>query len=337
MDLAANEAIFTSRREGLSQDTLRLWHGPRCVILGSPVSYEDGIDSKTCRNRGIEIVRAISVTCEVLFQDAGSLNFALATNAASFAKEDQSVLSQYQVINECIAKGLRRLSADTSADPYGAYINKRKVSVALPKWFYDFLLFQGTLRVQTDLSLYDQVIRIGSNTKGKEALTSLNFELGRKIEIDKVKETLVQGFEEVLGVRFENKGLTKDEQRLTEKLYRVKYSLYKWNVNGQEPFLAGMGKTAVEVFVAYPPTSRCRELVRLVNEVASGMRDEVKVTIWMRGRGISQHGPNPAMSSALVNAEKASIIPSIIVNGELLFQQSVPSKKALKEAIVNAI
>jgi len=340
MNLAVNEAIFRSRRVGLTRDTLRLWQGPNSVVLGTSGSYRDDVNHEACRKYDIEIVRAVSVSCEVLYSDMGSLNFTVAVDAAPLKhliKNYQPVLSEYQILNEGIAKGLQRFGVDLKADPSVVYVDNRRISKALPLWFYDYMLFQGTLQINTDLDVYDEVIRTKRYPERKDVSTSLGRKLGKNIEVDEVKKALVQGFEERLGVRFEEQGLIEDEQKLIEKLYRVKYSLSKWNVKAREPFLIGMGKTTVEVFVAYPPTSMCRKLIELVRDVVSDLQDEVKVMIWMRGRGVYQHGPYPEMSSALRTAEKQSIIPVIIINGELKFRESVPSKEDLRKALLDAL
>lgn len=339
-NLAVNEAIFRSRREGLTQDTLRLWQSPNSVILGTSGSYGHDVNHEVCQKYGIKIVRAVSVSGEVLYQDMGSLNFTVAANATflkHLTQNYQPVLSEYQILNESVAKGLQRFGVDAKVDPSGIYIDNRRISKALPLWFYDFLLFQGTLQINTDLDVYDEVIGTEWYPKKKDATTSLSRELGKNIQIDEAKKALVQGFEERLGVRFEEQGLTEDEQKLIQKLYRVKYGLSRWNVNGHESFLTGMGKTTVEVFVAYPPTSMCRKLVELVRDVVSDMQDEIKVIIWMRGKGVHQHGPCPEMSSALIGTQKSSIIPAIIINGELKFRESVPQKEDLRKAVLDAL
>ena len=340
MNLAVNEAIFRSRREGLTQDTLRLWQGSNSVMLGAPSSYRNDVNHEACRKYGIEIVRAVSVSCGALYQDMGSLNFTVAADATflkHLIKNYQPVLSEYQILNEGFAKGLQRFGVDVKADPTGIYIDKRRISEALPLWFYDFLLFQGTIHVNTDLDVYDEVIRTNLRPIRKDFLASLSRELDKNIQMDEAKKAFVQSLEERLGVRFEEQGLAEDEQKLVEKLYRLKYGLSRWNIDSHEPFLSGMGKTTVEVFIAYPPTSMCRELIHLVNDVVSDMKDEVKIMIWMRGRGIYQHGPYPEISSALQAAKKRSIIPVIIINGELKFRESVPSKEVLKKALLDAL
>lgn len=336
MDFAINEAIFVSRKEGLSRDTLRLWQGPRHVAIGANGSCAEAINVEACRRYGVQVVRAASVGNDVLYQDVGSINFAVAANTSSFTKSGESVLSAYEKINKCIARSLQKFNLDASADPHGVYVNGKKVSAALPKWFYDFLLFQGTILADTNLALYNKLIACTHVDKGKTG-TILTHVAGQEMGTSKLKEAVSEAFEEVLNIKFEKAGLTTDEKTLSEKLYKKKYSVDKWNVDGRDLFLLGMGKTAVEVFVAYPPTSKCMELIKLVNQVTDDLKDEVRVVIWMRGKGLSQHGPNMAMSSGLANAHKASTIPAIIINGELVFRGCTPSKETLRETIARAI
>lgn len=111
MDWAINEAIFRSRRTGLTPDTLRLWKGSPTVVLGAPSSLKDDVDSENCIKNGVEIVRTISVSPNVLYYDTGSLNFAFAIDTSKtkqLIENYQPVLSEYQLLNECIAMGLQK-------------------------------------------------------------------------------------------------------------------------------------------------------------------------------------------------------------------------------------
>jgi len=334
MNWAINETIFRSRRTNLTLDTLRLWQGLKSIILGGSASYKDDINYEVCQKHHVEVVRANSVIPKVVYHDAGSLNVTFAINVKSLEniiKDHKPILSEYQILNESIVKGLQKLDVNVKANHDGIYIADKRISDSLPVWFYDYLLFQLTLHINTDLSIYEQII------KTKEHLTSLSHELREKIAMDDVKEAIVQGVEETFDVKLEKQNLTEDEQKLAEKLFRVKYSLNEWNINGHEPFLIGMGKTTVEVFVAYPPTSMCRKLIELVNDVVSDLQDEVSVMIWMRGRGVYQHGPYPEISPVLSRAHKQSIIPAVIINGELKFSGSIPLREDLRKAILNAL
>jgi lipoate-protein ligase A len=337
MDLAINEAIFRSRRENLTPNTLRLWQGPASVIFGSG-SYEDDINQEECRKHGVAVVRAISVTGDPFYMDMGSLNFAVTANAALFktpTKDYPPVLSDYFILNAAIVEGLRKFSDTLEANADGIHIGERRMTGILPKWFHDFLLYQGTLLVNTDVNAYHKMIKTGKPTEKKLMITSLSRQLGRDVSIDETKTALIEGFEKKLGIVFElEKELTGDEQKSANLLYRAKYSLEKWNVHGIEPFLVGMGKASLEVFVAYPPTSMCRKLISLVNDVTSDLQDDITVRVWMRGKGINQHGVYPELSSALIDAEKCSRIPAIIINGELKFDKTLPSRECLRSAVV---
>jgi len=342
MDLAIIEAIFRSRRENLTPNTLRLWQGPASVILASDSSHKDDVNHEECRKYHVEVIRAISSAAGNLFYvDNGSLNFAVTANAALFkarTKDYPPVLSDYFVLNAAIVEGLRKFSDTLEADAYGIHIGGRRMTGILPKWFYDFLLFQGTLLVNTDMDVYNRVIKTGRPTERKLMITSLSRQLGRDVSIDEAKIALIEGFEKKLGIIFESrKELTKDEQESANLLYRAKYRLDKWNMHGIEPFLIGMGKTSLEVFVAYPPTPMCRQLIELVKDVTSDLQDDITVRVWMRGKGCDQHGVYSEMSQALINAEKCSRIPAVIINGELKFDKTLPSKECLRSAVVAAL
>jgi lipoate-protein ligase A len=340
MDQAINEAIFRSRKENLTPNALRLWQGPPSVILASNSSYKDDVNHEECRKHGVEIIRAISVSGDAFYMDMGSLNFAVTANAALFktrTKDYPPVLSDYFILNAAIVEGLRKFSDTLEADADGIHIGERRMTGILPKWFHDFLLFQGTLLVNTDVDAYNKMIKTGKSTEKKLMITSLSRQVGRDVSVDEAKTALIEGFEK-LGIVLELKReLTGDEKKSANLLYGAKYSLEKWNVHGIEPFLVGMGKAVLEVFVAYPPTSMCRKLISLVNDVTADLQDDITVRVWMRGKGIYQHGVYPELSSALVDAEKCSRIPAIIINGEVKFDKTVPSRECLRSAVVAAL
>ena len=335
MNLAINEAVFRSRRMDLTPDTLHLWRGRKAVILADRASYKDDIDHEACRKYGVEIVRAMAVKPNVIYQDKGSLNFTLVLDASSLkglVKDYQPVLSEYQIINEAIACGLKHFYANIKTDHEGNYINGKKISEELPTWFHNYLLFQGVIHVNTDLNIYKQIVKTY-----KKQITSLSHELGREVEMEEVEKVILQSVEETFAVKLKQQPPTEAEVKVAEKLRRIKYNSDKWIIYGHEPFLIGMGKTAVEVLVAYPPTSKCRKLIELVKDVVSDLKDEVEIRVWMRGKGFYQHGSHPEMSNALIQVGKRGEIPLIIVNGELKFRGSIPSREDLRKAILSAL
>jgi lipoate-protein ligase A len=62
----------------------------------------------------------------------------------------------------------------------------------------------------------------------RERVTTVKRELGQVPAHQRVKELLVKNFEETLGVRFHKQSLTREEQRLLEKLTKEKYLSDQW-------------------------------------------------------------------------------------------------------------
>jgi hypothetical protein len=166
------------------------------------------------------------------------------------------------------------------------------------------------------------------------AVTSLTAELGRSLLPEEIIGILIQGFERKLNVTLEKSRLTGTERKLAEKLYDCKYSTDKWHFEGKAPFLSLTGETLVALYVANPPTSKCRQLIDRVNKAASSLMDEVKVVAWRRGLGTEQN-PAELTPPVLVALAKANILPAVIINGEVKFALEVPSENILRAAIHN--
>jgi len=166
----------------------------------------------------------------------------------------------------------------------------------------------------------------------KRALTTLSTELKKNILPDEVTNIVVQGFENKLEATFERKGLTDAEQKLVAKLYDTKYGTDRWHVEGKAPFLSLTGETLVALYVANPPTSKCRQLIEMVNKAVSSLMDEVKVVVWRRGLGAEQH-PIEAMPPVIISLSKANIMPAVVINGEVKFALEIPLENQLGEAI----
>ncbi|RLG70258.1 MAG: hypothetical protein DRO11_06525 [Methanobacteriota archaeon] len=337
--LAMLEAIFRSRRENKTHDSLIVFNGYRSVILGGSSSYSEGVNHEVCKRTGTEIVRAESVSRKIIYEDEGSLNIAFIAHASALKSKAERyipVLSEYEAINEAILEGLKNYNMTFKSSPECLCIGNSKLVETLPYWFYDYLMYHAVIHLDTNLENYKRILSHEA-LKEKGEITSLALELGRKLRSEVVLKEIVRGVRKQLNINFENSTLTSEEKALADKLYRVKYSRMEWVKNRKAPFLSGMGKTTVEIFVAYPPTSKGRELIKTVKEAISGFDDKVEVKVWMRGRGLSQHGENAEMSPALRMAEKANIIPAVIINGELKFKEDIPDVNMLRKAIIKAV
>ena len=328
MSLAVSEAIFRSKRAGLSPNTLYLWQTAKPVILfySSPGHH---VSAQSIREGKVEFLRTQTVAGRPFFCDAGNINFSIAVDSRVLRPllegEYRPLLSEYQFLLDFFAEGLRRLGIQVKAEPDGIYTDTSKeIATAQPAWLSDVLLFQGTVYVNTEMENLKSAF--------KRNLTSLSSELKKSILPEGVVDVVVQGFEKKLDVTFERWGLTDAEERLVAKLYDTKYNTDRWNVDGKTPFLALTGETLVALYVANPPTSKCRELIERVKKAASGLMNEVKVVVWRRGLGAEQH-PIEAMPPVIISLSKANILPAVVINGEVKFALEVPLENQLREAI----
>lgn len=328
MNLAVSEAIFRCKRAGFSPNTLYLWRTADPVILFYSGSKHE-IFSQSKREQNVELLRTQTVAGSSYFCDAGNINFSIAVDTRLLEPriegEYRPLLSEYEFLLDGFAAGIRGLGIQAKAKPDGIYTDAGKeIATAQPAWLSDVLLLQGTVYANTEIEKLKSAF--------KRDLTTLSTEIKRNILPDEVAEIVVQGFENKFEATFERKGLTDAEKKLAAKLYDTKYGTDRWHAEGKAPFLGLTGETLVALYVANPPTSKCRQLIEMVNKAVSSLMDEVKVVVWRRGLGDQQH-PLEAMPPVIIHLSKANILPAVVINGEVKFALEVPLEKDIGEAI----
>jgi lipoate-protein ligase A len=328
MNLAVSEAIFRCKKAGLSPNTLYLWWTADPIILFYSGSKHE-ILAQSVREQTVELLRTQTVAGNSFFCDAGNINFSIAVDTRGLEPriegEYRPLLSEYEFLLDGFAAGIRRLGVEVKAETDSICTTAgEEIATAQPAWLSDVLLLQGTIYVSTDTEYLKSAF--------KRNLTSLTGELKKSILPDEFTDIVVQGFENKMEATFERKGLTDTEQKLVAKLYDTKYGSDRWHVEGKAPFLSLTGETLVALYVANPPTSKCRQLIEMVNKAASSLMDEVKVVVWRRGLGGQQH-PVEAMPPVMVTLSKANILPAVIINGEVKFALELPSENDLGEAV----
>lgn len=328
MSLAVSEAFFRCKRAGLSPNTLYLWRTAEPIILFYSGSKHE-ILAQSIREQNVELLRTQTVAGNSFFCDAGNINFSIAVDTRLLEPRIEGdyrpLLSEYEFLLDGFASGIRRLGVEVKAETDRIYTAiGEEIATAQPAWLGDVLLLHGTVYVNTEVGNLKLAF--------KRALTTLSSELKKNILPDEVTDIVVQGFENKLEATFERKGLTDAEQKLVVKLYDTKYGTDRWHVEGRAPFLSLTGETLVALYVASPPTSKCRQLIERVNKAVSGLMDEVKVVVWGRGLGGQQY-PVEAMPPVIIALSKANILPAVIINGEVKFALDIPSENDLEEAI----
>lgn len=334
-DVKANEsfeeAMLRATRRG-APNTLRVWRNGDAVVVGSSVSVEASVNLEACRSLGIPIVRALS-SIKTVYQDQGTLNLTYLVDQRTVFPGLESLIEVYRGLYSPLVKALAGLGLEVKLDENAQtmYVEDRRLSEAGAGFYYDWILFRVSLNVKTDLSKAAWVL------KKPPLATTVCRELDGRVDVVEVEEALIEGVAAQLGVKLETGEPTSVELELAGKLWEAKYSRDGWNLHMKAPLT--LKDVLVDVYVAYPPTRSCVQLIKNVKSALEGFMDRVELRVWMRGKGLEGRGvpPGVVMPGGLVRASKESIIPAVIINGEISFSRNVPSIDELKSKVLQAM
>jgi lipoate-protein ligase A len=327
-NLALDEALMINKHEKASSSTLRLWNivSP-CIVLGCFENAEYVVDFESCKKYEVMILRRVSGG-QSIYMDEGNLNFTIAIDESSF-QNIKDLVETIKLICKCFSSALKDFNVDTTIEPYGQglIINNKKILEIGCHCFYEQILIQGTIFISTNLKVLDKVLK-----RKAFDYTTLSLEAKSSIEMNEIKQSIITSFKNNLKIEFKVEGLNEFETKVADRLYKIKYGKDGWNLKKEWPL--SWKDVLVEVLVAYPLTSQCKRMIEVVEKVIVDLKDNVELRIYKRGLGIP---PGVTITRGLNQAAKNSIIPSIIINGELAFGEKVPSESELRRAIIEKI
>ena len=329
---ALEEGMLLARHQGQSLDTVRIWWNKRAVILGGGADLKVSVDEEVCKKNGVAVVRRASFGRET-YQDQGTLNLTYVIDHKKLLPETEDLTELYKRLYKPVVDLLSGFGLNGKMHGYGEglVVDHAMVSDAWLNFYYNLLSFQLSINVSTDLELSSRVLR------HEKRFTSLSKELKRKLAIKDVERRLIGSVAKRFEMEFREEQISKLEEELAERLHAVKYSRSDWNVNRMAPL--SIKDVLVEVYVAYPPTTSCREIIKHVRSATEDLQDRVEVRIWMRGKGLDGRGSPLGVpwSAGLMEAAKRSIVPAIVIKGEIAFSRHVPSSDDFHSRVVRAL
>ena len=227
-NLAVEEAILRHRKDGLGQDTLRVWRNDRSVIVGCHTNTNEEVDLETCRKMGMRVLRRTSGGGAV-YQDLGNINYSIIAKDESLNLA-YDVLDVYRTFSDTVLRALNSLNIYADfCPPNIILLNGKKISGLAQHRFYDTILFHGTLLMNTNLQTLSAVL-----LKPKHEVTNISNELSSCPDLEDVSNALAKGFHDSFGVQFSQGSLESSEIALAEELREVKYSTDRWNIQSSE-------------------------------------------------------------------------------------------------------
>ena len=222
--MAMDEALLRDAGSSHALPVLRFYTwSPPAVSLGRFQDAERAVNAEACRRRGIDIVRRITGGRAVLHKDELTYSIAAPVSNGLFPND---VLGTYKVIAAGLVAGLRCLGipADMAvrheqqpgmvkskqhepacfASPswYEIVVRGRKIVGSAQRRVNGAFLQHGSILIGYDPDIEADVI----HGKGsKDAVTSINAELGREVKLEEVKSAIRDGFAGSFDIFFSNR------------------------------------------------------------------------------------------------------------------------------------
>lgn len=84
----------------------------------------------------------------------------------------------------------------------------------------------------------------------------------------------------------------------------------------------------IEVYVASPPTFKCKRMIELAEEIAKDFPEKIKINIYYKGQPI----PDDA-TSGFRGSLKSIGIPSIFIDGRWVATTNIPEKEKVEKIV----
>lgn len=241
MNMAVDEAILKMVEAAKSTPTVRFyaWDPPAVSVGYFQDSLKD-VDIPACREMGMDIVKRLTGGRAVLHDRELTYSVICPESDPHFP---DNILGTYKVISSCLVKGLNFLGLDASLTPsakrrgrdapsacfsspshYEITISGKKLIGSAQKRGDGAFLQHGSILTDFQRGRLARSLRAGGNLDGVAYLGEY-----MDVDIGRVVECLIRGFEEGLGIRLEEGSLTVEETALAERLAEEKYASREWN------------------------------------------------------------------------------------------------------------
>ncbi|HJX23108.1 MAG TPA: biotin/lipoate A/B protein ligase family protein [Candidatus Bathyarchaeia archaeon] len=237
-NMAIDEAISRFRSQDKVPNTLRFYRWkPSAVSIGYFQLMDKEVNLEACRELGIDVIRRITGGGAVYHDYMGEITYSIIAKGES-ANIPSGIDESYGVICKGIIIGLKRLGIEAVFAPINdLLVNSKKISGNAQTRRWGIVLQHGTILVDSDIRTMFTVLKVSQAKiddkmikSVEERVTTINREMGRKIDFLEIVEALRTGFTEALDMDLHPAELTKEEEELARQLVLMKYKTEKWNL-----------------------------------------------------------------------------------------------------------
>lgn len=222
--IAFDQALIDAHQARQIPDTIRFLRFPPTALIGRHQALSQEIRLAHCRKHGIGIARRITGGGAIYF-DQGQLGWELVFHRATLGIN--SLVDLTRAICEAAAAGLSRLGVNAKYRPRNDIeVDGRKISGTGGFFDGDTLFYQGTVLVDMNAADMVAALNVPQTKLAKRALDSaaqrvvtLRELLGTAPAIEAIKQALLAGFAERLGVTPVRGDITTHEEALAAQLH----------------------------------------------------------------------------------------------------------------------
>jgi lipoate-protein ligase A len=222
-NIAFDAALIEERQAGRVPDTIRFLRFPPTALIGRHQDLSREIDLDYCAENGVGTVRRITGG-GAIYLDEGQLGWELVFHRSSLGVAALPELAEK--ICNAAALGFQHLGVDAKFRPRNDIeVDGRKISGTGGFFDGDVLIYQGTVLVDMNAQQMVRALKIPEAKLAKRDLDSaaqrvvtLKELLGDDLPtMETIRNALIAGFEEGLGIKAEPGGITENEESLAKR------------------------------------------------------------------------------------------------------------------------
>jgi len=222
--IAFDQAMIDAHKAGKIPDTIRFLRFPPTVLIGRHQALSREIRLDYCRANGIGVARRITGGGAIYF-DEGQLGWELVFHRSTLGIE--SLAEATRRICEAAAAGLSRLGVNAKYRPRNDIeVDGRKVSGTGGFFDQDTLFYQGTVLVDMNPADMTAALNVPQAKLARRSLDSaaqrvvtLKELLGAAPSLESIRESLLAGFAERLGITLVPGKITASEESLAAQYH----------------------------------------------------------------------------------------------------------------------
>jgi len=222
-NIAFDAALIEERQTGHVPDTIRFLRFPPTALIGRHQDLSREVNLDYCADNGVGTVRRITGG-GAIYLDEGQLGWELVFHRKSLGIAALPDLAR-EICNAA-ALGLGKLGVDAKFRPRNDIeVDGRKISGTGGFFDGDVLIYQGTVLIDMNSQKMVSVLNIPQSKLAKRELDSaaqrvvtLKELLGDDMpDLETVKQALIDGFREGLGISAETGCITESEESLAQR------------------------------------------------------------------------------------------------------------------------